>query len=92
MGEKNRVSSIFTNKELEIIKKRLSGELNDPTGVFSRRIRPKIKEILAWGTPAMKKQLKKMLRQKRLTEETTLDIPLEKRKMSFKEFEKRHGY
>jgi len=91
MGEK-RVSIIFTNKELEIIKKRLSGDLSDPTGVFSRRIRPKLKEILAWNTPGMKKQLKKLLKQKRINEKPIPDTPQNKKKMRFEELKKKHGY
>ncbi|KYK26029.1 hypothetical protein AYK26_01115 [Euryarchaeota archaeon SM23-78] len=92
MGKKNRVSIIFTNQELEIIKGRLDGNLNDSTGVFSRRIRPKLKEILAWNTPSMKKQLKKLLKQSRVTEKISLEVPREKKEMEFEEFKKKHGY
>jgi len=92
MGEKHRVSIIFTNKELDIIKQRLSGNLSDPTGVFSRRIRQKLKEILAWNTPQMRRQLRKVLKQKRVREETIPSNLIKKRKMQLKEFEKRYGY
>ena len=92
MGEKNRVSIIFTNKELEIIKERLEGNLNDTTGVFSRRIRPKLKEILAWSSAPMKKQLRTLLKQKRVTETTFPDAPVKESKMDFEDFKKKHGY
>jgi hypothetical protein len=92
MGKKNRASILFTNIELEIIKIRLNGNLNDSTGVFSRRIRPKLKEILAWNTPSMKRQLKKLLKQKRTTDTELQESPPQKSEMGFEEFKKKHGY
>ena len=92
MGEKNRVSIIFTNKELEIIKERLEGNLDDSTGVFSRRIRPKLKEILAWNSAPMKKQLRTLLKQKRVTETAVPETPARESKMDFEDFKEKHGY
>lgn len=92
MAQKNRVSAVFTDKELEIIKQRVAGNLSDPTGVFSRRIRPKIKEILAWTAPSMRRQLTKALKQQRVTDKTSFESRLKRRKMGFEEFKKKHGY
>ena len=40
------MSKLFTKAELESIKQRQQGNKLDPTGIFSRRTRPKINELL----------------------------------------------
>lgn len=39
-------SKIFTHTEMVVIDNRMKGIKSDPTGIFSGRIKPKIKEIL----------------------------------------------
>ena len=92
VAQKNRASIIFTEKEMEIIKQRLAGDYSDPTGVFSRRIRPKLKEIHAWLTPSMRRQLRKILKQKRKTERAVSEEPVRRREMDFDKFKKKFGY
>ena len=94
MAEKNRSSFILTNKELEIIQNRLKGNMSDPTGVFSRRIRPKLKEILVWSTHDMRKKLKTLLKQQRVTDDTshTTTAPVKQKEVDFEEFKKKYGY
>jgi len=41
-----RMSKIFTKAELNNIQERKQGDKSDRTGLFSRRIRPKINELL----------------------------------------------
>ena len=56
-------SNIFTDVELDALKRRLTGDKSDPTGVYSARVKPKVIELLQW----MKKadELKKMIQSKR---------------------------
>jgi len=37
---------IFTKAEQQAIEKRIKGNKSDPTGIFSGRVKPKIKELL----------------------------------------------
>ena len=39
-------SKIFTDAELKSLNKRLKGEKKDKTGIFSSRVKPKVKEII----------------------------------------------
>ena len=57
-------SSIFEDKELESMARRLKGEYTDPNGTFARA-RKKLLEIQAWTTPDMRKRLTSLLKQKR---------------------------
>lgn len=52
-----RKSRLFTNRELDLIAKRESGIKSDKFGVFSRRIKPKIEEILKLDLNKLKKLL-----------------------------------
>jgi hypothetical protein len=58
------MSKIFTDAEIESLNKRLSGSKSDKTGIFSARVKPKIKEILEDWIPK-KKILKKLVGDKR---------------------------
>lgn len=40
-----RTSKIFTNGELKVIEEFKAGNRNDKTGLFCRKIKPKIKEL-----------------------------------------------
>lgn len=54
-------SKIFTNAEQDFLEKRLKGKKNwDVSGIFSRRIKPKIQELLDYWFPR-KKELQKLL-------------------------------
>ena len=44
---KNKMSKIFTKGELAEIERRKKGDKSDKFGLFSRRVRPKINEILS---------------------------------------------
>lgn len=57
------MSKIFTDAEVESLNKRLSGSKDDKTGIFSARVKPKIKEILDVWLPK-KKQLQKAIETK----------------------------
>jgi hypothetical protein len=52
-------SKIFTAAELKALKNRLSGSKKDYTGIYSARVKPKIKELLEWFK--IKNKLKKLL-------------------------------
>lgn len=80
-------SSIFNDRELEAINKRINGDYTDPTGVFSK-IRPKLREIEIWSKN--KAKLKKLLRQKRRTE--FIDEKPKTEEKSFEEFRQEIGY
>lgn len=56
-------SKIFTDAEVESLNNRLSGSKVDKTGIFSSRVKPKIKEILDVWLPK-KKQLQKAVETK----------------------------
>ena len=54
-------SKIFTEAEQDFLEKRLKGEKNwDITGIFSSRIKPKIRELIDYWFPK-RKELKKLL-------------------------------
>ena len=57
------MSKIFKPCELREIENRKSGDYSDSSGIFSNRIKPKIKEILEWIPK--KKELEDMLKSKR---------------------------
>ena len=56
-------SKIFTEAELKEIELREKGDKSDKTGIFSSRIKPKIKEILDVWIPK-KKELENMVKVK----------------------------
>lgn len=56
-------SKIFTNKETAVLQQRLGGDKTDRTGVWTSRIKPKIKEILEVWLPK-KKELEEQMRGK----------------------------
>lgn len=52
-------SRIFTNAEIQAIRDREEGRPDDRTGVYYKRVRPKIEELIAyWG----RRRLRKLLR------------------------------
>lgn len=53
-------SKIFTEAETESLKNRLKGNRKDLTGIYSSRVKPKIKELIEIWFP-QKKQLKKLI-------------------------------
>jgi len=55
-----RRSKLFGEKELILLEKRLQGDKKDPTGLWARKVKPKVIEIVNQWTPRQK-QLKKML-------------------------------
>jgi len=56
-------SKIFTEAELKALEKRIKGNKKDKTGIYSKRVKPKIIEILeVWFKK--KKELKKTLPKK----------------------------
>ena len=61
----SRRSRLLSEAELEALYKRLNGDYSDPQGLFSARVRPKIKELIAWSNPKLKRQLHRALVQKR---------------------------
>ena len=52
-------SKIFTQAELTALNQRIKGSKKDPTGIFSRRVKPKILEILSWFK--RRKELEKVI-------------------------------
>lgn len=54
-----RKSYIFSNSELAILEIRKTGSKKDPCGIFSRKVKPKIKEILEFCK--VKKALEKLI-------------------------------
>ena len=54
-----RKSKLFGKRELEILEERLKGSKEDPTGLWSRKIRPKVDELLSWFD--RRKELKKVV-------------------------------
>lgn len=53
-------SKLFTKAELEALEKRKRGIKLDPTGIFSRMVKPKIFELFEWFK--MRKELQKLVR------------------------------
>ena len=54
-----RKSKLFGEKELELLEARIKGNKKDPTGLWSRKVKPKVKEIVEWK-PRIN-QLKKLI-------------------------------
>ena len=48
-------STIFTKAEQEALNRRLEGSKADPTGIYSSRVKPKIKELINTWFPMRKK-------------------------------------
>ena len=59
-----RKSRIFGNKELQMLEKRISGDKKDPTGLWSSKVKPKVKELVDDWIPR-KKELKKSIEVKK---------------------------
>ena len=57
-----RQSRVFGEKELILLEKRIDGDKKDPTGLWSRKVKPKVIEIVNDWMPR-KRQLKKVIRQ-----------------------------
>ncbi len=52
-------SKIFTEAELKALEERIKGKKKDTTGIYSNRVKPKIKELLdVWFK--RKRELKKL--------------------------------
>ncbi len=59
-----RKSKLFGNKELTTLEKRIKGNKKDPTGLWSRKVKPKVTEIVEDWIPR-KKELKKTIEEKK---------------------------
>ena len=57
-----RKSKIFGNKELKLLEKRIKGDKTDPTGLWSRKAKPKVTEIVEDWIPR-KKDLESLIKQ-----------------------------
>ena len=57
-----RQSKVFGEKELILLEKRIDGDKKDPTGLWSRKVKPKVIEIVNDWMPR-KRQLKEVVRQ-----------------------------
>lgn len=55
-----RKSKLFGEKELELLEKRITGNKQDKTGLWSRKVKPKVEEIVTDWIPR-KKELKKAI-------------------------------
>ena len=55
-----RQSKLFGEKELALLERRLKGDKKDPTGLWARKVKPKVIEIINQWVPRQK-QLKKIL-------------------------------
>jgi len=53
-------SKIFTKAEKKSLDKRLEGDKSDPNGLFSARVKPKVKELLEHWFPK-KTELEKLV-------------------------------
>ena len=56
-------SKIFTDAEYKSLNERLNGSKKDKTGIFSSRVKPKIKEMIDDWFP-QKKQLQRIIESK----------------------------
>ncbi len=56
-----RQSKLFGEKELILLEKRIKGDKKDPTGLWSRKVKPKVTEIVNQWLPR-KKQLEKVVK------------------------------
>lgn len=84
-----RDSNIFTEAEKTAIIQRLSKDYSDPNGIFSNRIRPKLKEIKKWTK--YKRVLKGLLKQKH-NHDRDEELAKPNEVKSFDEFSKDTGY
>ena len=55
-----RKSRLFGDKELALLEQRIKGSKKDKTGLWSRKVKPKVKELVDVWLPR-KKELKKTL-------------------------------
>ena len=55
-----RKSKLFGDKELSLLEKRIKGDKKDPTGLWARKVKPKVTELVEVWTPR-KKELKKTI-------------------------------
>lgn len=55
-----RKSKLFGEGELEILEARIKGDKKDPTGLWSRKVKPKVSELVEDWIPR-KKELKKTI-------------------------------
>jgi len=58
---KMRQSKLFGEKELILLEKRIKGDKKDPTGLWSRKVKPKVTEIVNQWLPR-KTQLEKVVK------------------------------
>ena len=59
-----RKSKLFGDKELSLLEKRIKGDKKDPTGLWARKVKPKVTELVNDWIPR-KKDLKKTIRAKK---------------------------
>ncbi|MFC1676153.1 hypothetical protein ACFL3G_03970 [Planctomycetota bacterium] len=59
---KMRQSKLFGEKELILLEKRIDGNKKDPTGLWSRKVKPKVIEMVNEWMPR-RRQLKKVVRE-----------------------------
>jgi len=59
-----RKSRLFGERELELLEQRIKGSKKDDTGLWSRKVKPKVSELVDVWLPR-KKELKKVLVVKR---------------------------
>jgi len=83
--------TLFTPTEMNAIKERLDGDYTDKHSVFANRVRPKLKELLAWSTPKNQKRIKKLLQYKRRMPNDD-EEPKELREQNYEDFKKNIGY
>lgn len=87
---KKTKNGIFTERQIEIINKRLGGDLSDTEGQFAK-IRPRLIDIRLWQTPSKKAELKKLLT-KRGKEYRPPELVKPNDEQSFNEFRQEIGY
>ena len=58
---KMRQSKLFGEKELILLEKRIKGDKKDPTGLWSRKVKPKVTEIVNQWLPR-KKELERIVK------------------------------
>ena len=57
---KMRQSKLFGEKELLLLKKRIEGDKKDPTGLWSRKVKPKVLEMVNEWMPR-RRELRKIV-------------------------------
>lgn len=84
-------TKIFTEAEIQAMARRMSGDLSDPTGIYSRA-RKKLKEIQDWNKDSKKKiLLNRLLKQQRKRDKIEEKAKPNEVK-SFEDFRKEIGY